>query len=54
MRKYKGTPDIYDYWYDSITNITYAVVEYPEEKSKENKSNLFLIFREYNDYSKDV
>lgn len=52
MKRYKGIARIYDYWRD-LDNI-YAVVEWPEEKIEGNKSNLFLIIREYHDYPKDI
>lgn len=52
MKKYKGTSRVYDYWRDG--NMMYAVVEWPEEEIKENKSNLFLIVSKYNDYPENI
>jgi len=50
MKKYKGTPIIYDYWIDYETNFIFAIVEWTEEKTKGKKSNLILHSREYYDY----
>lgn len=54
MKKYKGTPKVYEYWHDLDTNMVHAIVEWTDEKIEENKSNLFLISREHHDYSEDI
>lgn len=52
MKKHKGIPEVYDYWF--VLNNVYAVVKWPEEKESENKSNLYLTIREYNDYPENI
>jgi len=54
MKKYKGTPKVYEYWYDSDTNIVHAIVEWAGEQIKGKKSNLYLISREHHDYPKKI
>lgn len=49
QKKFKGTPIVHDYWIDD-SNFVFAIVEWTGEETKDNKSNLILHIREYNDY----
>lgn len=54
MKKYEGTPIVYEYWLDSQHNKVYAIVEWSEYDSDMKHSNLILMSKECNSDTKTI